>query len=219
VSQEIVATAADVRADFLVLATDSHAGMKRLLRSPLVGQVVRDAPCPTFIAPRSALLPWQSGTVVNPRERWRRVLVPVDLSEISRRVLQIAASLAGKMGGGEVRVFYVPGLYDGQLGARQGEANPFRSELPEAVRERLWAWARQHVPASLVVTALGETGIAGADVIARVAEREQCDLVVVGYERKSWWNRLVNGSLVESLAYLGCNLVLAVPQATTGEGA
>ena len=213
--REIVAAADEKPGNFLVLATDVHADSSDLLSCRTVGRIIRQTPCPTFVVPLTVLAQRQAASAVCPSVLWRRVFVPVDLSDTSAALLSLAATLAGPAAA-EVLLFYVPGLYGNDPRVGHGHRSPFRVGVPEAIEQRLWAWARQHVPARLSVSALSETGIAGADVIARVAKRENCDLVVVGCQPESWWHRLVEGSVAEGLVRLGRSLLLVVPQPIPG---
>ena len=111
---------AATQTDFLVLSTDSHAGMKRLLSGRTVERVVRHALNPTFVAPLPVLSQWQSATAKNRNALCRRMFVPVDLSDNSVRLLRFAATLAGPIRA-EGRLFYVPGLYGNDSGIGHGE--------------------------------------------------------------------------------------------------
>ena len=211
----IVAAADDKQGDFLVLATDVHADSGDLLSCQTVGRIIRRTPCPTFVVPMPALAQRQTACAACPSALWRRVFVPVDLSDTSAALLSLAATLAEPVAA-EVMLFYVPGLYGNDPCVAHWHRHPFRTEVPEAIVQRLWSWAMQHVPAKLSVNTLSDTGIIGADIIAQVAEREHCDLVVIGSQPESWWRRLVEGSVAEGLVRLGRSLLLVVPKPRPG---
>lgn len=171
----------------------------------------------TFTAlPGRSEAPSDESAPASPEACFRRILLPVDLSGTSARLLRIAAALARRVGA-EVRLFYVLGLYERDSTGGKGPRSTFRSEVPDAVEQRLWSWAKEQVPGSLAMSAVGETGVPDADVLARVAEREQCDLVVVGCQPVPAWRRFLDGQVAVALVNRGRTAVLAVPARMLGE--
>jgi nucleotide-binding universal stress UspA family protein len=89
----ISTAAAELEADMIVVATHGHTGARRVLLGSTAERVVRHAPCPVLTIPTRST-----------RERrgkasgfdLKRILVPVDFSEISNKALPWAAYLAAQ---------------------------------------------------------------------------------------------------------------------------
>jgi len=89
----ISTAAAELEADMIVVATHGHTGAQRVLLGSTAERVVRHAPCPVLTIPTG-----------NTREKrgkasgfdLKKLLVPVDFSEISNKALPWAAYLAAQ---------------------------------------------------------------------------------------------------------------------------
>jgi nucleotide-binding universal stress UspA family protein len=85
--REIVDQARAGKADLLVTRRRGHRGfLGRLRVGEMVRQVAANAPCPTLMVPRAALLPM------------RRVLVAIDASRPFEHVVRAAVGIAGALG-------------------------------------------------------------------------------------------------------------------------
>ena len=88
--EAIVAHALDRGADLIVLGTHGRRGLGRMLLGSVAEEVVRKAPCPVWSVreqdpARLAKIP-------------RRILAPVDFSDPSKKVTELAARLAKRFG-------------------------------------------------------------------------------------------------------------------------
>ncbi len=89
----ISTAAAELEADLIVVATQGHTGAKRVLLGSTAERVVRHAPCPVLTIPtRNAREKRGKASGLN----LKKILVPVDFSEISNKALPWAAYLAAQ---------------------------------------------------------------------------------------------------------------------------
>ncbi len=89
----ISTAATELEADMIVMATQGHTGAKRVLLGSTAERVVRHAPCPVLTIPtRNTHEKRGKASGFN----LKKVLVPVDFSEISGKALPWAAYLAAQ---------------------------------------------------------------------------------------------------------------------------
>ena len=100
---EICAAAAESSADLIVIATHGYSGAQRVLLGSTAECVVRHAPCPVLTVRQPAALAPISKT---PRLRLKRILVPLDFSDLSKAALPWAAYLAAQFEA-EIVLFHV----------------------------------------------------------------------------------------------------------------
>ena len=92
---EITMAARERAADCIVIATHGYTGAKRLLLGSTAERVVRYAPCPVLTVP-TRTTPKRKGNT--PPLKIKKILVPIDFSEISTDALPPAAFLAERLG-------------------------------------------------------------------------------------------------------------------------
>lgn len=100
---EISTAATELEADMIVMATHGHSGAKRMLMGSTAERVVRHAPCPVFTVPTRNIRR-KSGKASG--LSLKKILVPVDFSEISGKALPWAAYLAAQFDA-ELTLLYV----------------------------------------------------------------------------------------------------------------
>jgi nucleotide-binding universal stress UspA family protein len=87
---EITAAASENGTDLIIIATHGYLGIKRVLLGSTTEQVVRHAPCPVLTIP--------TGSAPKPTDKKtfqiKKLLVPIDFSDLSKAALPWAASLA-----------------------------------------------------------------------------------------------------------------------------
>jgi len=92
---EITTAAGEGAADLIVIATHGHTGVERVLLGSTAERVVRHAPCPVLIVPAREL-PKRAGKT--PPFNLKKILVPIDFSNLSKDALPYAVLLAGHYG-------------------------------------------------------------------------------------------------------------------------
>lgn len=88
---EIALAAGERAADLIVIATHGHTGLKRVWLGSTAERVVRHAPCPVLTVPTREL-PRRPGPA-SPF-RLKKILVPIDFSNLSKDALPYATLLA-----------------------------------------------------------------------------------------------------------------------------
>lgn len=92
---EIALAASESAADLIVIATHGYTGAKRVLLGSTAERVVRHAPCPVLTIPTHTT---PSRTFRTPPIKLKKILVPIDFSDISKDALPWAASWAAQFG-------------------------------------------------------------------------------------------------------------------------
>jgi nucleotide-binding universal stress UspA family protein len=140
---------------------------------------------------------------------FRRVLCPVDFSNVSRAALRTAAGLA-RTSHGRLTVLFVD---DSLLVAAAAAARDTRASA-QNTKAALDRFTLQALPAPArplrlrTVVAVG----APADEILKAARRPAADLIVIGTRGKGGVARLLLGSTAEAVLRRARIPVLAVPQ-------
>ena len=92
---EITTAAREGAADFIVIATHGYTGVERVMLGSTAERVARHAPCPVLIVPTREL---PKGALKEPPFKLKKILVPLDFSNISKDALPYAVLLAGHYG-------------------------------------------------------------------------------------------------------------------------
>ena len=90
---EITTAARERAADLIVIATHGYTGAKRVLLGSTAERVVRHAPCPVLTVP-ARTTPKRTGKM--PPFKLKRILVPIDFSNLSKDALPWATFLAAQ---------------------------------------------------------------------------------------------------------------------------
>jgi nucleotide-binding universal stress UspA family protein len=179
--------------DLIILSTHGRTGFARWLMGSVSERLLRVAPCSVLVVRGSSRAP--APTV-------RRVLVAVDLSEHSRRALQVAALVAERFNASleALHVWAVPFYADEGTG-RAGLLDRMR----DTARAELDAFIDQSaLPAALTVERSIVSGAPTAAISEHVASQHP-DLLVLGTHGYGGVKRMVLGSVAEALArYAGC---------------
>lgn len=140
----------------------------------------------------------------------KRILCPTDYSEPSYIALQHASEMSGHFGA-ELLVLHVvptlslevqPGVY-----ALQGSD----VEHLEVSRRKLQTIIAERVPQDVTARAIVRSGNA-ADEIARAAQQEEVDMVVLATHGLTGWRHLVFGSVSERvLRLIRCPILIVHP--------
>ena len=90
---EITTEAGESQVDLIVIATHGYTGAQRVLLGSTAECVVRHAPCPVLTVRQPAT---SEGSRRPPRLKLRRILVPIDFSNLSKTALPWAAFMAAQ---------------------------------------------------------------------------------------------------------------------------
>jgi len=203
---EVVVQTADERAVDLVVM---GAHRKRILRDVFTGttieRVVRTGHHPVLMVNRA------------PDAPYRRAVVASDLSEASAQAMRTAAAL-GFLGAGEVSVVhaFLPLAKDmmAYAGVERDKIAEHVTRAAADARDKLAAFVCGHCPELQEHPLLVEEG-EPIEVIRRVVERTDADLVVIGTRGHRGLKRVLLGSIAdEVLRTLECDVLAVGPTAS-----
>lgn len=174
--------------DLVVMGTHGRRGANRLLIGSVAEEVVRNANCPVLTV--------RAEEKVAPGEAVRRILVPLDFSDLSHRALKHAKELAMTYG---ARLDLLHVVEEVALPAAYG-MEPVNLVIPEVVEssERALAeMAREEIGYEhVVVHAL--TGYAVSTILDFAAENDM-DLMVIATHGRTGLDRILLGSVAEKV--------------------
>jgi universal stress protein A len=206
-AQEIVAAAESMGMNLIILSIDGDSGLKHPLSSGVAEGVVRQQPCPTLTLRRELLFPARIAHL----PIWSNILVPVDLTEFSRRSVRWAAGLAEKLGA-KITLRYAPGFFAETPIPKSPEQSLFQAREPKAIELQLAEWGNLGARGAVAVDLLPEMERPDAHVVGQMLRRAGSDLIVTGTPRYSWWHNVVHGGSAEQLRRVAPCPVLSVPQ-------
>jgi nucleotide-binding universal stress UspA family protein len=159
----ILATATERESDIIVMGTHGHSGFEKWVLGSVTDSVLRKAPCPVLVVPRTLVRSMAPGPVSG------RILCAVELSAPSARTLAYALAL-GRSTGSTVTLLHV---WDGVAGPRM------RALCEADMYERLHAAARADGPPGCPVEEVVLSGKAHREIL-RLAEAQQAGVIVLG---------------------------------------
>lgn len=174
--------------DLIVMGTHGRRGANRLLMGSVAEEVVREASCPVLTV--------RAGERVAPGQAVRRILVPLDFSDLSERALKHAHELALTYG---ARIDLLHVVEEIALPAAYG-MEPINVVIPEVVEssERAMAeMARKEIGYEhVVVHALAGYAVS---TILDFADENDIDLMVIATHGRTGLDRLLMGSVAEKV--------------------
>lgn len=204
-ARELAKAAEEIGAGLIVSATHGRTGLTRAVLGSVAADLVRVAHVPVLVIPSETQIP----------ERFGRVLAAIDLSPVSRLVLEAAFQWAALSGDARLRVLSmfehpIATLGDGELLPHY----PSKEEIEEMGSE-----VRSRV--DRLIREVGNPGVAvdvevlskgpAARVVLDVAGLTEPDLVVLGTSGKNAWQRMIVGSTAGRVLSECARPVLIVP--------
>ena len=180
----LLRTAESVSADLIIVGTHGRTGMGRLALGSVAEGVVRDAPVSVL-----------SVHYTTPHAPYRRILVPVDLSDRSGATLRYAASLAEDFGA-ELAVVHVVE----PLTVPPYFPLDYCAPAPDEVRGAVVEFVRKQLPDQDVPVHVLSSRV--AEGVCRLAEDQDFDLIVTGTRGLHGLMRLALGSVAEKILRL-----------------
>jgi nucleotide-binding universal stress UspA family protein len=192
----ITKMAEEFGADLVVVGAHPRPAVARFLVGSTAERVIRLAHVPVL------------GATEKRREPFERILVAVDLSRQSRRVLEIAAAFA-LADQAEVRALYVqnrltPMLLEAALFDEREQRHHARSQFELILSE-------VSLPSELMVSREIREGHAGHEILHE-AQDWDADLIVLGTHGFGFFNRLLLGSTSTHVLRHGDCATLVVPR-------
>jgi nucleotide-binding universal stress UspA family protein len=184
----VLDTIAQMKPELIVLGSHGHDGMARSLMGSVAENVVRESAYPTLVVKGAELLP----------DALRKLLCPVDLTNLASQSLDVSASMARAFGAGldVLRVVSEGGDVEGELKSLRewvGEVVGKRCPVSENVlvgdtAEQIVMFARQHA-ADLIVVVAEPRKFLEYTVLGRTTERAvrhgPCSVLLLRLEARS----------------------------------
>jgi nucleotide-binding universal stress UspA family protein len=168
---EIVRTAAEMRADLLVMGTHGRSGFDRLTLGSVTEKVLRKASCPVLTIPPSALLTPDA-------VEYRRILCPTDFSECPKHALDLATSLALRAAS-KITLIHVVETEDAELPSDQPDGVEELQRRRDAATSRLQISVASHMEPPLDVSTVVALGKPHREILQAAAEG-RADVIVMG---------------------------------------
>ena len=203
---EIGIAAAEVIADLIVIATHGHTGIQRAWLGSTAERVVRHAPCPVLTVPANN--PFQT-TSNAPPLGLKKILVPIDFSQLSQDALPYALQVAADFNA-EITLVHVVQLFpiDRLLGAEMTHQALIPSiKQAEADLQKMAAELRASTGIPTSVSVLTGTP---HSALCEAARSLEADLVILTTHGYTGLNRFWLGSTAERVIRQAPCPVLAV---------
>ena len=129
----------------------------------------------------------------------KRILAPVDFSDVSQQSVDAAASLASQLGASVVVLHAVePVYFAGTMFGPEINVPHLVEEQRRAAKSAMETMLARLEKRQISATGLVETGIP-QDMILKTAKSKKCDLIVMGTHGRSGVTHLLLGSVAEKV--------------------
>jgi nucleotide-binding universal stress UspA family protein len=186
----VCAAAQEEQIDLIIMPAHRHTALGRFFIGSVTQRVVRCAPCPVLVVRERTLKEQESRKEFD----LKRIVVPTDFSEASKKAFPYAAALARKFGATITLVHVVPthlALSLSQLGVMLEE-----KRLIERARKELPLFCEAELDPRVQVSTMVLTG-GPTYGICQTAESEAADLIVMATHGHTALQRFVVGSVTE----------------------
>lgn len=208
----IVETAKAWNCDLTVVSTQGRAGLDRLVMGSDAEAVVKTSSTPVLLVRHTEF----DENIAHAAEMYKRILVAVDGSETSNQALDHAARLA-KFSGARLHVVYVVEYPSALYMSSLYDPEPFHEAMKqegEVVLGRAKArMAECGVNGETKAVDTQDAGQSVAQALDAEARKVGAELVIMGTNGRRGFQRLILGSVAESMARLASVPVLLVPDA------
>ena len=182
----------------LVIGTHGRSGFDRLVLGSVTEKMLRKAACPVLTVPRAA-----PGTAPGSTVLFKRILCPIDFSDVSTNALNYAMSVAQEADA-HLTVLHVmtyemeltPNMSESLLAYSHLNKEEFRQACEDNSRELLKAAVPDTVRAYCTVETLLATGTPYREIL-RVAAEQRSDLIVMGAQGRGAVDLMFFGSTTQ----------------------
>lgn len=190
--REILAAAADMPADLVVMGTHGRGGPERFLLGSVAEKLMHRLPCPVMTVCHEEGRSWEGPGLIG------RILCATDFSENSERACRFALALAASLGAKVTllhSIEHMPDLGVARYRMVVPDVEPLLKEIERVASERLSravdASRREFVDVD--VTARLGAGPAYKEIVG-AADDERADLIVIGSQGHGMLEHLLSGS-------------------------
>lgn len=174
----------EISADLIAMGTHGRSGVNRLMLGSVAERVLRESPVPVL-----TVRPEPRGP--EPFPAIRRIVCPVNNSDVARRSLAYAAELA-RCFGADLTVLHV------------------REDKGKDSIADLCAWVRAEAKPACVVREVTREGEAAQEIVAAASEMS-CDLLVLGARHRRFFDSTVIGTTtVRVVRHASCAVLTVV---------
>jgi nucleotide-binding universal stress UspA family protein len=194
-AEAILSLAADQGAELIAISTHGRSGITRWLFGSVATRILDAASVPVlFLRPKEGEDKGAPGPAI------KKILVPLDGSELAMRVLEPVQQFAKAMGASLVLFHAVAPItaYPGFETAQAASIGSVIDELQEQAKAIL-TQAAEKVRASGVEATMVVTLDLAADGILRAADELGVDLIAIGTHGRSGLGRMVLGSVADGV--------------------
>ena len=190
IHDEIVAQAAAIPADLLVLGTHGRSGFQRLFLGSVTEKVIRKVACPTLVVP-----PRAPDIAADAPVQFRKILCPVDFSESSLDAVAYAINMAEEADARLtlLHVIELRPVWSQESIAFEVDMARIRDRMVAEARRRLHELVPEQAKAYCTVETCVVEGRAHREIV-RYATEQRCDLVVMGVHGRGALDRMLFGS-------------------------
>ena len=204
----ILSTADDEKADLIAISTHGRSGLRRFLFGSVATKLLEASKVPVlFLRPKAGEDKGAPGPVV------KKIMVPLDGSDVAMSILPTVQEFAKTMGASLVLFHAVPPVtgYPGYEGMALPAMDTVNEELQAQAREilgRACAEAKEAGVEATMVVCL-ETAVDG---ILRVGDELRVDLIAIGSHGRGGVGRMVLGSVADGVVRRSADIpCLVVP--------
>ena len=206
--EEICATAREIKADLIVIATHGYTGYKRIFLGSTAERVVQHSPCPVLVVRQHiAHSNGSNGRRTHTGFRLARILVPIDFSNCSKIAFRYATELARDFKA-ELRLVHVVDPHGYPLGDQYAawDAARLMKEASDAAQKQMRSMAaRARVRYSVRV----DQGSPAAEICH--AANHDVDLIIISTHGRTGLGHLLIGSTAEHVVRYAHSPVLVIP--------
>jgi nucleotide-binding universal stress UspA family protein len=202
---EICTLAQEIPADLVVMPTHGYTGLKHVFLGSTAERVVQHAPCPVFVVRQLGKRPAAK------KFGCKKILVPVDFSDCSRKGLQYAVGLANQLG---AKIVLLHATYLGYVYSSEGTALYDIPGLQKAARETAERQMRKLVRAVKFGQVKFETVFTEASPVLDIcdfAKDHDVDLIITSTHGLTGFEHVLIGSIAEKVVRHAPCSVLVVP--------
>jgi nucleotide-binding universal stress UspA family protein len=189
-TETIVEVAEQIHADLIAMATHGYAGLKRWTHGSITDDVVHTSTTPVLIVPGSAA-PAREPSL-------RRILLPLDGSELAKQALPLAAELATQAHAQLILFQAIAPPLGGTIGARipAEDQTALRMQAFNELRTLAGELRAYDIPIKTIVV----VGVAAEEIVAAAAQY-QADLIVMATHSYSGIKRWALGSVADKVLH------------------
>ena len=194
--ETIVSSARAHEIDMIVASTHGHTGVKRVLFGSTAERIVQHAPCPVLVVREREHeflgdMPRTNHRAIN----LKRILVPIDFSECSRKAIEYGVAFAGEFKSEILCLHAIEIPYGTGEAGIVLETEAFNKRLREEAEQQAVVFLQNQAASPSQECAI-KLGTPYREII-RMADEREIDLIIVGTHGRSGIRHFLLGSTAE----------------------